>query len=49
MTRSPLLGEHTDEILGQVLEFSASDIKRLKEGNGTSGIPKPKASASNAV
>ncbi|MGH8601000.1 MAG: CoA transferase, partial [Burkholderiales bacterium] len=49
MTRSPLLGEHTDEILGQVLEFSASDVKRLKEGGGTSGIPKPKASASNAV
>jgi formyl-CoA transferase len=49
MTRSPLLGEHTDEILGQVLEFSTSDIKRLKEGGGTSGKPKPKAGASNAV
>ena len=30
VTRSPLLGEHTDEVLGQ-LGYSASDIGALRE------------------
>ena len=29
--RSPLLGEHTDEILGQVLGYSDEDIARMRE------------------
>jgi len=31
VTRSPLLGEHTDEILAEVLDYSAEDIARIKE------------------
>ncbi len=31
VTRSPLLGEHTDEILGEVLEYSADEIAQIRE------------------
>lgn len=33
VTRSPLLGEHTDEILGKLLGYSTKEIEELK-GNG---------------
>ncbi len=31
VTRSPLLGEHTDEILSDVLEYSSDEIAEIKE------------------
>jgi formyl-CoA transferase len=31
VTRSPLLGEHTDEILSEVLEYSAEEIAGIRE------------------
>jgi len=31
VTRSPLLGEHTDEILAEVLEYSAEEIAGIRE------------------
>lgn len=31
VTRSPLLGEHTEEILAEVLEYSADEIAEIKE------------------
>ena len=31
VTRSPLLGEHTDEILAEVLEYSADEIAEIRE------------------
>lgn len=31
VTRSPLLGEHTDEILAEVLEYSAAEIAEIRE------------------
>jgi formyl-CoA transferase len=31
VTRSPLLGEHTDEILSEVLEYSADEIAEIRE------------------
>ncbi len=33
--RSPLLGEHTDEILSQVLGYSAEDIAAIKQSGAT--------------
>jgi formyl-CoA transferase len=33
--RSPLLGEHTDQILGQVLGYSADDIAQIKLSGAT--------------
>ena len=33
--RSPLLGEHTDEILGQVLGYSTDDVARIKASGAT--------------
>ncbi|MEZ7812461.1 MAG: formyl-CoA transferase [Paracoccaceae bacterium] len=38
VTRSPLLGEHTTEILSQVLGFSAADIERVI-ASGAVGAP----------
>ncbi len=35
VTRSPLLGEHTDEILSQVLGYSADEIAELKSAGAT--------------
>jgi formyl-CoA transferase len=37
--RSPLLGEHTDEILKDVLKFSAAAIAEIK-GSGALSAPK---------
>jgi formyl-CoA transferase len=34
--RSPLLGEHTDEILEEVLEYGADDIARLRQAGAFS-------------
>jgi formyl-CoA transferase len=33
--RSPLLGEHTDQILGEVLGYSADDIANIKLSGAT--------------
>ena len=33
--RSPLLGEHTDEILGDVLGYSTSEIASIKASGAT--------------
>ena len=42
--RSPLLGEHTDEVLLQVLGYSADDVTRIKASGATEA---PKKSAAN--
>jgi len=42
--RSPLLGEHTDEILTKVLKFSAREIAEIKASGATGQAP-PKAVA----
>jgi formyl-CoA transferase len=42
--RSPLLGEHTDEILKNVLKFSASEIAEIK-GSGALSAPEKKEKA----
>ena len=44
VTRSPLLGEHTDEILRQVLGYSAEDVARIK-ASGATEAPKKAAAA----
>jgi formyl-CoA transferase len=31
VTRSPLLGEHTDEILSEVLHYSEDEISEIKQ------------------
>ena len=36
MKRSPLLGEHTDEILSKVLKFTSREIAEIK-GSGATG------------
>ena len=41
--RSPLLGEHTDEILKDVLKFSAKDIADIKNSGALSAPSKEKA------
>ena len=41
VTRSPLLGEHTDEILAQVLGYGAGQIDELKEAGAFSRAPRP--------
>jgi formyl-CoA transferase len=40
VTRSPLLGEHTDEILKDVLKFSAKEIAEIKGSGALSAPPK---------
>lgn len=40
--RSPLLGEHTDEILGEVLGFDAARIEAMKTAGAFSSPPKKK-------
>jgi formyl-CoA transferase len=47
VTRSPLLGEHTDEILGKVLGYSADDIAEIK-GSGAITAPEKPAKAAAA-
>jgi formyl-CoA transferase len=39
--RSPLLGEHTDEILGKVLGYSAKDIVEIKSSGAITAPEKP--------
>jgi formyl-CoA transferase len=41
--RSPLLGEHTDEILRDVLGYSADEVSNIKAAGATS--PPKKAAA----
>ena len=41
--RSPLLGEHTDEILSKVLKFSPREIAAIKASGATGEAPKAQA------
>jgi len=41
--RSPLLGEHTDEILSKVLKFTAREIAEIKASGATGEVPKAQA------
>jgi formyl-CoA transferase len=36
--RSPLLGEHTDEILAQVLGYSAEEIEKIRASGAVGDI-----------
>jgi formyl-CoA transferase len=45
VTRSPLLGEHTDEILKDVLKFSAKEIAEIKNSGALSAPPKKEKAA----
>ena len=37
--RAPLLGEHTDEILGKMLGFSDKEVVEIKSSGATGGMP----------
>src|SRR5215467_8700407 len=41
--RSPLLGEHTDEILSKVLKFTPREIAEIKASGATGEAPKAQA------
>ena len=43
--RSPLLGEHTDEVLMEVLEYSKSEIAEIKTSGAVSVVDKGRAEA----
>jgi formyl-CoA transferase len=43
VTRSPLLGEHTDEILSEVLGFSAEEIAAIKASGATEALKRAAA------
>jgi len=43
--RSPLLGEHTEEILGKVLGYSAKDITEIKQSGAVSAPQKTRSAA----
>jgi formyl-CoA transferase len=43
--RSPLLGEHTDEILGDVIGFSADEIAKIKESGALTAPDKKEKAA----
>ena len=43
--RSPLLGEHTDEILSKVLKFTAAEIAEIKASGATGEALKAKMAA----
>jgi formyl-CoA transferase len=43
--RSPLLGEHTDEILGKVLGYSAAEMAAIKSSGAITAPEKPKPEA----
>jgi len=45
VTRSPLLGEHTDEILKDVLKFSDKDISEIKNSGALSAPKKEEKAA----
>jgi formyl-CoA transferase len=40
VVRSPLLGEHTEEILSKVLRFDETAIKEIKESGAVGGSPR---------
>ncbi len=41
VVRSPLLGEHTDQILAEVLGYSSDDVARIKSSGATEPPKKP--------
>jgi formyl-CoA transferase len=43
--RSPLLGEHTDEILSKVLGYSAAEMAAIKSSGAITAPEKAKAEA----
>ena len=43
MTRSPLLGEQTDEILTKVLKFTPAEISEIKASGATGEVAKKAA------
>jgi formyl-CoA transferase len=43
--RSPLLGEHTDEILGKVLGYSAKEMNEIKVSGAVTPQEKKRAAA----
>jgi formyl-CoA transferase len=43
--RSPLLGEHTDEILTQELGYSAAELAEIRNSGAITAPEKPKAAA----
>jgi formyl-CoA transferase len=43
VTRSPLLGEHTEEILTKVLGYTAAEVAQLREAGATAVVKKPTA------
>lgn len=43
VTRSPLLGEHTDEILRDVLGYSSEEVEKLRDSGATSVVKKAAA------
>ena len=43
VTRSPLLGEHTDEILSKVLKFTPAEIAEIKASGATGDMAKKAA------
>ncbi len=45
VTRSPLLGEHTEEILGKVLGYSAKEIAEIKSSGAITAEEKKRAAA----
>jgi formyl-CoA transferase len=45
VTRSPLLGEHTEEILTRVLGYSEKEIADIKSSGAITAPEKPKAAA----
>jgi formyl-CoA transferase len=45
VTRSPLLGEHTNEILSKVLKFTLAEIAEIKASGATGEAPKAKMAA----
>jgi formyl-CoA transferase len=45
VTRSPLLGEHTNEILSKVLKFTPAEIAEIKASGATGEAPKAKMAA----
>jgi formyl-CoA transferase len=43
--RSPLLGEHTDEILSQVIGFSADEVAKIKDSGALTAPDKKEKAA----
>jgi formyl-CoA transferase len=39
VVRSPLLGEHTDEILRDVLGFNDNQVDRIRHSGAIGGVP----------